>query len=130
MGQQWNYQGIIPALALPLRADYSIDEPDFRRLASWLATFKGISTLMTNGHAGDLKRAMACQARINPLKDIVYGMGEPTGDAHVRMKYAMVLAGRLSSPVVRPPTHQPDAATRKKISDVLRNAGMLQKQAA
>jgi hypothetical protein len=28
------------------------------------------------------RRAMACQARINPLKDIVYGMGEPTGDAH------------------------------------------------
>ena len=314
MGKQWNYKGIIPALALPLRADYSIDEQDLRRLASWLATHKGISALMTNGHtgdvfsltlkervevtrivadelkgklpvisavtaegipeaieqalmqreagaaaldimpphhwlrfgmrpehvvdyfaaigeacgldlavhvypswskasytcevladlarlpwvkvfkvgtremnkyardieairaanasvavltchdeyllasmvqgvdggllgfasfipelilelvtavhSGDLKRAMACQARINPLKDVVYGMGEPTGDAHARMKYAMVLAGRLSSPVVRPPTHQPDEATRRKIADVLRAAGMLHKQAA
>ncbi|MDB5809113.1 MAG: dihydrodipicolinate synthase family protein [Betaproteobacteria bacterium] len=314
MAKQWNYKGIIPALALPLKADYSVDEADLRRLTSWLATFKGISALMTNGHtgdvfsltlkervevtrivadelkgklpvisavtaegiheaiehalqqkaagasgldimpphhwlrfgmrpehvveyfaaigeasgldlavhvypswskasyscevladlarlpwvkvfkvgtremnkyardieairkadadvavltchdeyllasmvqgvdggllgfasfipelilelvnavnAGDLKRAMDCQARINPLKDIVYGMGEPTGDAHARMKYAMVLAGRLSSPVVRPPTHQPDEATCKKIADVLRAAGMLHKQAA
>ena len=50
--------------------------------------------------------------------------------ARARMKYAMVLAGRLSSPVVRPPTEQPDEATRKKIADVLRAAGMLHKQAA
>ena len=78
----------------------------------------------------DLKRAMACQARINPLKDVVYGMGEPTGDAHARMKYAMMLAGRLSSAVVRPPTHQPDESTRKQIENVLRAAGMLHKQAA
>ena len=48
----------------------------------------------------------------------------------VPIRHAMVLAGRLSSPVVRPPTHQPDEATRRKIADVLRNAGMLQKQAA
>ena len=314
MGKQWNYKGIIPALALPLKADYAIDEQDLRRLASWLATFEGISALMTNGHtgdvfsltlaervevtrivadelkgklpvisavtaegiheavehallqkkagaagldimpphhwlrfgmrpehvveyfaaigeasgldlavhvypswskasytcevlaelarlpwvkvfkvgtremnkyardieairaanaevavltchdeyllasmvqgvdggllgfasfipelilelvnavhAGDLKRAMACQARINPLKDVVYGMGEPTGDAHARMKYAMVLAGCLSSAVVRPPTHQPDKATKQRIADVLRTAGMLQKQVA
>lgn len=314
MAKQWNYKGIIPALALPLKPDYSIDEAGLRQSASWLATHKGISALMTNGHtgdvfslrlkeraevtrivadelkgrlpvisavtaegiheaieqahlqkeagasgldimpphhwlrfgmrpehvvdyfaaigeacgldlavhvypswskasyscetladlarlpwvkvfkvgtremnkyardieairnanadvavltchdeyllasmvqgvdggllgfasfipelilelvnavnAGDLKRAMACQARINPLKDVVYGMGEPTGDAHARMKYAMVLAGRLSSAVVRPPTQQPDEATRKKIADVLRAAGMLHKQAA
>jgi 4-hydroxy-tetrahydrodipicolinate synthase len=89
-----------------------------------------ILELVNAVHAGDLKRAMDCQARINPLKDVVYGMGEPTGDAHARMKYAMVLAGRLSSPVVRPPTHQPDEATRQQIADVLRAAGMLHKQAA
>jgi 4-hydroxy-tetrahydrodipicolinate synthase len=89
-----------------------------------------IIELVNAVHAGDLKRAMACQARINPIKDVVYGMGEPTGDAHARMKCAMVLAGRLGSAVVRPPTRQPDDATRKKIADVLRDAGMLSKQAA
>ena len=45
--------------------------------------------------AGDLKRAMAIQAVITPLKDAVYGAGEPTGEAHARMKAGMVLAGVL-----------------------------------
>jgi 4-hydroxy-tetrahydrodipicolinate synthase len=81
-------------------------------------------------HAGDLKRAMAAQARINPLKDVVYGMGEPTGDAHARMKLAMAMAGRLKSPAVRPPTRQPDDATRRQIAQALKAAGMLQREAA
>ncbi len=307
MTQQWNYKGIIPALTLPLKPDLSIDEPELRRLSSWLATHKGISALMTNGHtgevfsltmaeraevtrivasevkgklpvisaitaegipegieqaklqkeagadaldimpphhwcrfgmrpdhvveyfaaigeavrldlavhvypswtrasytcetlaglarlpwvklfkvgtremnkyardieaireaapetavltchdeyllasmvqgvdggllgfasfipelilelteavrAGDLKRAMAVQWRINPIKDAVYGMGEPTGDAHARMKLAMVMAGR-------PPTHEPDDATRRQIAAALQKVGMLQKEAA
>jgi 4-hydroxy-tetrahydrodipicolinate synthase len=81
-------------------------------------------------HAGDLKRAMAVQWRINPLKDVVYGMGEPTGDAHARMKLAMTMAGRLKSAAVRPPTREPDEATRRQIAHVLKQAGMLQKEAA
>ncbi len=81
-------------------------------------------------HAGDLKRAMAAQARINPLKDAVYGMGEPTGDAHARMKLAMQMAGRLKSATVRPPTREPDGATRKEIARALRAAGILEREAA
>src|SRR5688572_3545440 len=314
MTDKWNYKGIIPAMALPLKTDFSIDEHDLRRLALWLTSFKGISALMTNGHtgevfsltaeeraevtrivadevkgklpvisavaaegipeaieqaklqkaagasgldimpphhwlrfgmrpehvvdyfaaigeatgldlavhvypawtrasyscetlaglaklpwvklfkvgtremnkyardiqairdaapgtavltchdeyllasmvqgvdggllgfasfipelileltdavrAGDLKRAMAMQARINPLKDAVYGMGEPTGDAHARMKLAMVMAGRLKAAYVRPPTHMPDDATRQQIAHALKTVGMLQKEAA
>ena len=82
-------------------------------------------------HAGDLKRAMAVQARINPLKDIVYGMGEPTGDAHARMKLAMVDGGTARSrrPCGRRRT-QPDDANAQQIAKVLRSAGMLQKEAA
>ena len=45
--------------------------------------------------AGDLKRAMSLQFEINPLKQAVYGFGEPTGDAHARMKMAMFLAGLI-----------------------------------
>ena len=81
-------------------------------------------------HAGDLKRAMTVQSRINPLKDAVYGMGEPTGDAHARMKLAMVMAGRLKAAHVRPPTRMPDDATREAIAQALKSVGMLQKQAA
>jgi len=89
-----------------------------------------IVELMDAVWAGDLKKAMAAQARINPLKDVVYGMGEPTGDAHARMKLAMVLAGRLRSGHVRPPTTQPDDATRAQIEQALRVTGLGERRAA
>jgi 4-hydroxy-tetrahydrodipicolinate synthase len=80
--------------------------------------------------AGDLKTAMALQARINPLKDVVYGGGEPTGDAHGRMKMAMCMAGILKSPAVQPPTRLPSGAELKAIEEALRGAGMLKHTAA
>jgi 4-hydroxy-tetrahydrodipicolinate synthase len=80
--------------------------------------------------AGDLTSAMAIQARINPLKDVVYGGGEPTGDAHARMKMAMYLAGILKSPAVQPPTRLSSGAELKAIEDALRAAGMLKREAA
>jgi 4-hydroxy-tetrahydrodipicolinate synthase len=80
--------------------------------------------------AGDLKRAMDIQFRINPLKDVVYGGGEPSGDAHARMKMAMYLAGIVKSPAVQPPTRLPAGAELQAIKDALRDAGMLQKEAA
>jgi 4-hydroxy-tetrahydrodipicolinate synthase len=79
---------------------------------------------------GDLKRAMDIQNRINPLKDAVYGGGEPTGDAHARMKMAMYLAGILKSPTVQPPTRLPAGAELQMIVEALRNAGMMQREAA
>lgn len=56
---------------------------------------------------GDLARAMHIQRAIDPLKDAVYGAGEPTGEAHARMKAAMVVAGILERGTVRPPTIAP-----------------------
>lgn len=79
---------------------------------------------------GDLKTAMELQFRINPLKDCVYGGGEPTGDAHARMKMAMYLAGILKSPTVQPPTKLPQGAELQAIKDALQGAGMLRLQAA
>jgi 4-hydroxy-tetrahydrodipicolinate synthase len=80
--------------------------------------------------AGDLKLAMDIQNRINPLKDVVYGTGEPTGDAHARMKMAMYLAGILKSPTVQPPTQLPTGAELQAIKDALRNAGIMRREAA
>jgi len=80
--------------------------------------------------AGDLKRAIDIQFRINPLKDVVYGGGEPSGDAHARMKMAMYLAGIFKSPAVQPPTRPPSAAETDAIKAALRDAGMLRKEAA
>ena len=52
-----------------------------------------INDLLEAVKEGDLKKAMAIQARIDPLKDAVYGAGEPTGEAHGRMKAAMAALG-------------------------------------
>jgi 4-hydroxy-tetrahydrodipicolinate synthase len=80
--------------------------------------------------AGDLKKAQEIQAWINPLKDVVYGAGEPTGDAHARMKVAMQFAGILKSSRVQPPTRLPEGATLEAIKDAVARAGLLQRKAA
>lgn len=64
---------------------------------------------------GDLKRAQAVQAKINPLKEVVYASGEPSGDAHARMKTAMMLAGRLRSNLTRPPVTAPAGVMLERI---------------
>jgi 4-hydroxy-tetrahydrodipicolinate synthase len=80
--------------------------------------------------AGDLKKAQQIQAWVNPLKDVVYGGGEPTGDAHARMKVAMQFAGILNSSRVQPPTRLPEGAALEAIRDAVTKAGLLQRKAA
>jgi dihydrodipicolinate synthase/N-acetylneuraminate lyase len=46
---------------------------------------------------GDLHEAMRIQGIITPLKEAVYGGGEPTGEAHARMKTAMKCAGVIAN---------------------------------
>ena len=75
--------------------------------------------------AGDLKRAQQVQALITPLKDAVYGGGEPTGEAHARMKAGMYLAGVLESATVRPPTEAPNDADMQALRIALTGAGLL-----
>ena len=75
--------------------------------------------------AGDLKKAMAVQAVITPLKDAVYGGGEPTGEAHARMKAGMYLAGVLADATVRPPTEAPNRAEMDALKAATLQAGLL-----
>ncbi|SAI26390.1 dihydrodipicolinate synthase [Bordetella ansorpii] len=77
--------------------------------------------------AGDLRRAQAVQAVITPLKDAVYGGGEPTGEAHARMKMGMYLAGVLDDATVRPPTESPDDEEVQALRAALRQAGLLKR---
>lgn len=78
---------------------------------------------------GDLHRARQVQARITVLKEAVYDTDEPSGDAHARMKAAMVMAGRLRTWVTRPPIRSPSASDLARIETALRSAGMLAEQA-
>jgi 4-hydroxy-tetrahydrodipicolinate synthase len=75
--------------------------------------------------ANDFAGAVHMQEMINPLKDIVYGRGEPSSDAHSRMKYAMYLAGLLDRPVVRDPIRQPSEAERDMIHQAVQGASRL-----
>ena len=53
--------------------------------------------------AGDLAGARKAQEKIGPLSRIVYNFGEPSSDAHQRMKCAMSLMGRFPSMRMRRP---------------------------
>jgi len=64
---------------------------------------------------GDLHKAQAIQARIYGLKAVVYAAGEPSGEAHARMKTAMVMAGRFKSDRTRPPIRPPQGEFRERI---------------
>jgi 4-hydroxy-tetrahydrodipicolinate synthase len=89
-----------------------------------------INDLLNAVKAGDLTAAMAIQARIDPLKDAVYGAGEPTGEAHANMKAAMVAAGIFPSGVMRPPTVAPGAEELTRIKAAVRAAGLIPAEAA
>ena len=64
---------------------------------------------------GELHRAQEIQARILPLKKIIYHREEMSGEHHARMKFAMAISGRLKSAVVRPPLKQPTGQLQDKI---------------
>src|SRR5438046_2078251 len=92
-----NFCGIIPAIAVPFRADYSVDEPELRRFAVWLAQRKGVVGLMTNGHTGEVfslttrERAEVTRITADAVKGICpvlssivcEGIAEAIHDAHL-----------------------------------------------
>ena len=53
--------------------------------------------------SGDLEKARAAQKKVKELARIIYQFGEPSSNAHHRMKTALTLQGHLSSMVARPP---------------------------
>ncbi len=54
MAEYRAFRGIVPAMVVPFRDDYSIDEDELQRLARWLAGHQGIGGLVTNGHTGEV----------------------------------------------------------------------------
>jgi len=89
-----------------------------------------IQELLEAVAAGDLRRAMSVQAQIDPLKEAVYGDGEPTGEAHACMKAAMAAAGIFDRGTVRPPTIAPSPDELKRIVAAVRGAGIASRPAA
>jgi len=89
-----------------------------------------IHDLLNAVKEGDLHKAQKIQGLIDPIKDAVYGAGEPTGEAHGRMKAAMQSAGILRSATVRPPTHEPTKDELAEIRAAIKAAGLTTQRAA
>ena len=74
---------------------------------------------------GDLKKAQKLQWKIDGLKEVVYAKGEPSSDAHARMKVAMNVCGRLKSTTVRHPIEIPTGEVYDGIVAAVKAAGLM-----
>lgn len=72
---------------------------------------------------GDLQAAYAAQEKVRPLAQIVYRFGEPSSDAHQRMKCAMTLMGKFPSMRMRRPLRPLSDAEVARIGRELIEAG-------
>jgi 4-hydroxy-tetrahydrodipicolinate synthase len=59
----WTPQGVIPAVLLPFRADFSIDEPAYRAHLREVAAVRGISAITVNGHSSEIHACTADEQR-------------------------------------------------------------------
>jgi 4-hydroxy-tetrahydrodipicolinate synthase len=74
--------------------------------------------------ADDLPRARRINDLIWPVKEAVYGAGEPSGDAHARMKEGMAIRGLFRSALVRPPVLRPSAEEIAQMRAALEASGV------
>jgi 4-hydroxy-tetrahydrodipicolinate synthase len=72
---------------------------------------------------GDLKGAKEAQKTVAPLARLIYSFGEPGCGAHQRMKVALWLMGKFSSPVFRRPIRSLKKQEVLEIATELRRIG-------
>lgn len=82
-----------------------------------------ITALVQAALSGDLERANMLQNKVRPLSQIVYRFGEPSSDAHQRMKCAMTLLGKFPSMRMRRPIRPLPPAEIDRIAAELTAAG-------
>jgi len=112
MNQAISFHGIIPANLLPFHTDFSIDEPEYRRHLSWLASVQGVTAITCNGHAAEVssltreerQRALAIAGEeVGNRTRLVAGIfAEGTLEAATLAKDAK--AGGAAAILVFPPT--------------------------
>jgi 4-hydroxy-tetrahydrodipicolinate synthase len=82
-----------------------------------------IVSLVKNALSQDLPGAYAAQERVRPLAKVIYRFGEPSSNAHQRMKCARWLMGTFPSPVVRRPLRPLPQSEIDRIRTELNEAG-------
>ena len=82
-----------------------------------------IAALVRAALSGDLEAANHIQSKVRPLSQIVYRFGEPSSDAHQRMKCAMTLMGKFPSMRMRRPIRPLPSEEIERIAQELTEAG-------
>lgn len=82
-----------------------------------------ITALAQAALSGDLEQANMLQDKVRPLSQIVYRFGEPSSDAHQRMKCAMTLIGKFPSMRMRRPIRPLPQSEIDRIAAELTEAG-------
>ncbi len=82
-----------------------------------------ITALVKAALSGDLEQANTLQDKVRPLSQIVYRFGEPSSDAHQRMKCAMTLIGKFPSMRMRRPIRPLPQGEIDRIAAELTEAG-------
>ena len=89
-----------------------------------------IVALVKAALSGDLDEANRIQNQVRPLSQIVYRFGEPSSDAHQRMKCAMTLMGKFPSMRMRRPIRPLPEHEIDRIADELVAAGFALREGA
>lgn len=74
--------------------------------------------------AGDFKKIHEYDDLIFPISKAIYGGGQPSGEAHARMKEALYQRGIFSSPLMRLPVLPLDANEKAQITEGLKGCGL------
>jgi 4-hydroxy-tetrahydrodipicolinate synthase len=74
--------------------------------------------------ANDFLKTRELQSKIFPLTMAVYQVGQPSGEAHARLKEALRQRGIFSSSLMRPPVMPITEREKKEISTALKAAGL------
>ncbi len=75
--------------------------------------------------AHHLDAAYKAEETVRPLAQIIYRFGEPSSNAHQRMKCARWLLGQFSSPIVRRPLRPLPESEVERIRRELQQIGLL-----
>lgn len=67
----------------------------------------------------DFLRTRELQEQVFPMAEAIYGIGEPSGDAHARMKEALAQRGVFKSAFMRPPILPLTEAEKRKVADAV-----------
>ncbi|MFA6935676.1 MAG: dihydrodipicolinate synthase family protein, partial [Sphaerochaetaceae bacterium] len=72
--------------------------------------------------AGDFWKIREYDALIAPMAEAIYGIGQPSGEAHARMKEAIYQRGLFSSPIMREPVLPLSQEEKDKVTAALKKS--------